>query len=113
MLTELFAGFDFSLLESPDFKEDSVREEIVLPLLHSLGYSAGGLNQIIRSKALEHPFVNIGSGKRKIILIPDYLLAVGSKPAWILDAKAPDEEIGAGKNVEQAYSYAIHPEVRV
>ncbi len=90
-----------------------MREEIVLPLLNSLGYTAGGLNQIIRSKSLQHPFVNIGSGKRKITLIPDYLLAVGNKPAWILDAKAPDEEIGSGENVEQAYSYAIHPEIRV
>jgi DNA modification methylase len=113
MVAELFAGFDFSLLESPDFKEDSVREEIILPLLHALGYSPGGLNQIIRSKSLQHPFVNIGSGKRKINLIPDYLLAVGNKPAWVLDAKAPDEEIASGENVEQAYSYAIHPDVRV
>lgn len=113
MGTDLFKGFDFSLLQSSNFKEDSVREEIVLPLLNSLGYTAGGLNQIIRSKSLQHPFVNIGSGKRKITLIPDYLLAVGNKPAWILDAKAPDEEIGSGENVEQAYSYAIHPEIRV
>jgi len=30
-----FASFDFSQLESPDFKEDSVREEIVKPLLVS------------------------------------------------------------------------------
>lgn len=32
---------------------------------------------------------------------------------WILDAKAPIENIKSGKNVEQAYSYAIHPDIRV
>ena len=112
MINDLFGAFDFSLLESPDFKEDSVREEIVLPILHALGYSAGGL-QIVRSRALLHPFVNIGSQRRKITLIPDYLLTAGNKPSWILDAKAPEEEIGSGENVEQAYSYAIHPDIRV
>jgi hypothetical protein len=110
---ELFGDLDFSKLESPDYKEDSVREDIVLPILHTLGYSSRGLNQIIRSKTLRHPFVNIGSQKRKINLIPDYLLATGNKPAWILDAKAPGEEIGSGENIEQAYSYAIHPDIRV
>ena len=30
-----------------------------------------------------------------------------------MDAKKPDEEIASGENVEQAYSYAIHPDVRV
>lgn len=31
---------------------------------------------------------------------------------WVLDAKSPTEEIEKSKHVEQAYSYAIHPEVR-
>ncbi len=44
-----FKNFDFSQLDSPDFKEDSVREVIILPLLYSLGYQEP---QIIRSKAL-------------------------------------------------------------
>ncbi|MBI1924774.1 type I restriction enzyme HsdR N-terminal domain-containing protein, partial [Candidatus Poribacteria bacterium] len=85
----------------------------ILPLLHALGYTAGGLNQILRSKTLVHPFVNIGSQKRKISLIPDYLLVVENKTAWVLDAKSPNEEIKSGSNVEQVFSYAIHPDVRV
>ena len=113
MTTELFEKFDFTLLDSPDFKEDAVREEIVLPILQALGYSISGLNQIIRSKSLAHPFVNIGSQKRKINIVPDYLLAVGNKFAWVLDAKAPTEDIKSGSNVEQVYSYAIHPDIRV
>ena len=113
ILEELFGTFDFSVLGSSDFKEDSVREEVILPILHSLGYSPTGLNRIVRSRTLLHPFVNIGSQKRKIYLIPDYLLAVENKPAWILDAKSPTENIAVGENVEQAYSYAIHPDIRV
>ena len=31
----------------------------------------------------------------------------------MLDAKAPNENIDTGKNVEQAYSYAMHRDVRV
>jgi DNA modification methylase len=108
----MITNIDLSLPNLPDFKEDSVREEIILPILNELGYRADGVNRIVRSKKLVHPFVNIGSQRRKINLIPDYLLVVENKPAWILDAKAPDESIESGQNVEQAYSYAIHPEIR-
>ncbi len=101
--------FDFSQLNSPDFKEDSVREVLILPLLQQLGYEQ---SQIIRSKSLQHPFLKVGSKKRKITLIPDYLLKVADNYAWVLDAKAPNEEIKSGDNVEQVYSYSIHPEVR-
>jgi 16S rRNA G966 N2-methylase RsmD len=106
-------GFDFTLLDSRDFKEDSVREEIILPFLKALGYAPSGPNRIIRSKGLEHPFLTVGSKKKPITLIPDYLLTVDGNFTFVLDAKAPPEEIKTGQNVEQVYSYAIHPEIRV
>lgn len=106
------AWFDPSLLTDPDFKEDSVREEICHPLLRRLGYSSSGPNRIVRSKTLAHPFIMIGSKKRPINTTPDYLLSVDGKFRWLMDAKAPGENIVAGPNVEQAYSYAIHPEIR-
>src|ERR1035441_2777208 len=59
-------GFVFSLLDPPAFKEDSVREELVLPVLNALGYTVGGPNRIIRSKQLEHPFLTVGSKRRPI-----------------------------------------------
>lgn len=108
----LFSNFDFNILDDPDFKEDSVREEIIAPLLKELGYSASGKNKIIRSKALKHPYVYIGTKKHTIHIIPDYLMRVGEDDSWVLDAKAPHENILDGKNVEQAFSYAIHPDVR-
>jgi hypothetical protein len=108
----MLEDFNFDVLENPDFKEDSVREEIIVPLLQELGYYASGSAKIIRSKSLTHPFVHIGTKPHKITIIPDYLLVIDEKHKWILDAKSPNEKILSGKNVEQAYSYAIHPEVR-
>jgi 16S rRNA G966 N2-methylase RsmD len=108
--------FDFALLDSSAFKEDSVREELIAPLLNALGYTASGANRIVRSKKLVNPFVSVGSGaikRRQVKHFPDYLLEVQGIAAFVVDAKAPGEEIHYGANVEQAYIYAIHPEVRV
>jgi DNA modification methylase len=112
MQVEIFGDFNFDLLSQPTFKEDSVREELINPLLYNLGYSASGFNQIIRSRTLTHPVLTVGSSQRKINIIPDYLLMVDNKPAWVLDAKSPNEKIDTGQHVQQAYSYAIHPEIR-
>lgn len=105
----LFNNFDFKKLCSPDFKEDSVREVLILPILKELGYSQSTID---RSKTLSHPFIKIGSKKRQINLVPDYLLKVSGSYAWVLDAKAPTEEIKTGDNIEQIYSYSMHPEIR-
>lgn len=107
---KLFGNLDFlTLTQNPDFKEDSVREVIILPILKELGYSQ---ENIVRSKTLQHPFLKIGSKKRPINLIPDYALKVENNFAWVLDAKVPDQKIINDDNVEQVYSYATHPEIR-
>ncbi|MGA2296788.1 MAG: DNA methyltransferase [FCB group bacterium] len=106
---DLFKDFDYNTLNSHNFKEDSVREVIILPIIKALGYEE---NQIIRSKSLKHPFIKIGSKQRPIDLIPDYLLQIEGNYAWVLDAKAPWEEIRFGGNIEQIFSYATHPEIR-
>jgi DNA modification methylase len=106
----LFNGYEIDMLkENPDFKEDSVREIIILPILKSLGYKQ---TDIIRSKHLEHPFIKTGSTKRPIVLIPDYAIKIMGTFAWVLDAKSPSESVISEDNVEQVYSYASHPEIR-
>lgn len=106
----LFGNLDFAdVRNNPGFKEDSVREVIILPIIRALGYSE---NNIIRSKNLEHPFLKIGSKKRPITLVPDYTFKIGSSYAWVLDAKAPNQKIKDDDNVDQVYSYATHPEIR-
>jgi 16S rRNA G966 N2-methylase RsmD len=107
---KLFGDLNFNqLATNPDFKEDSVREVIILPILKELGYSQ---DNIVRSKTLQHPFLKVGSKKRPINLIPDYALKVENNFAWVLDAKAPNQKIISDDNVEQVYSYASHPEIR-
>ena len=106
-------GFDFSVLGDPEFKEDAVREEIVAPLLKALGYAPTGRFRVVRSRPLEHPYVSIGSIKKPIKVIPDYLLSINERILWVLDAKAPHERVDDPDHVAQAYSYAIHRDVRV
>jgi hypothetical protein len=74
-MENLFSDFDFELLKSPEFKEDSVREELILPILKALGYSVHGQYKIIRSKKLRHPFVSVGSKEVPLTNFPDYLLS--------------------------------------
>ncbi|TPD71272.1 type I restriction enzyme HsdR N-terminal domain-containing protein [Flavobacterium microcysteis] len=112
-LFNVLENFNFDLLNHPDFKEDSVREEIIVPIIQNLGYSASQPYQIIRSRNLTHPYVSIGSQRKKIYIIPDYIFEINGKPGWILDAKSPSESTINSIHVEQAYSYAIHSEVRV
>src|SRR5882724_9959096 len=111
-MPRFFNNFDFSLLKSSNFKEDSVREDLIMPLLTTLGYSSS-LHKIERSKTLIHPFVYMGTKPHKINIFPDYTLTVDSKPCWILDAKSPTEDIRHGKHREQAYCYAMHKDIRV
>jgi len=108
---ELFGQIDFrTIIQNPDFKEDSVREVLILPILKQLGY---GQQNIVRSKTLTHPFLKVGSNKkREIKLVPDYLLKVEENYAWVLDAKAPNQRVNDSDHIEQVYSYASHPEIR-
>ena len=108
---QLFGDIDFkTIAQDSDFKEDSVREEIILPILKQLGYER---QNIVRSKTLTHPFLKIGSNKkREIKLVPDYLLKVEENYAWVLDAKAPNQHVNDSDHIEQVYSYATHPEIR-
>lgn len=108
----MFEDLNFDILNDPEYKEDAVREDIIIPILKRLGYSSSGNNKIRRGIPLTHPFVYIGSTKRKINIIPDYILETEKGINWILDAKAPNENIVQSGNVEQVYSYAINPDVR-
>lgn len=104
---------DLDVLDDADFQEDSVRETVIVPILNALGYGPSKPYKTIRSKKLLHPFVSIGSATKNIYLVPDYLFEVNDRFAWVLEAKAPTVDIYKTAHVEQAYSYAIHSEIRV
>ena len=106
---QLFGNLDFTRIENdPDFKEDSVREAIILPILKELGYQQ---KNITRSKKLVHPFLKVGTKKIAIKQYPDYLLSIEDNFAWVLDAKSPIEKTTEYENVEQVFSYANHREI--
>lgn len=109
----MFKDFDFSVLDSPEFKEDAVREEIIAPIIRRLGYRPSGSVQVQRSKSLVHPFVMIGSKRHVVNIIPDYTLFEDGVALAVIEAKGPQEAIVHSQHVAQAYSYAIHPDVRV
>ena len=108
----MFTGFDKALFRNPEFKEDSVREVIIAPMLTRLGYFPAGIDRVIRSKSLAHPFIYVGTRKHPVTIIPDYTLLRNETPLFVLDAKHPSEDILSRDNVQQAYSYAIHPEIK-
>ena len=110
--------FDFSLLDDKDFKEDSVREDIIAPLLKELGFeskkSKEGLT-LKRSVALNSDTI-LGSNKSikaKDLIIPDYVLYIDGKPHCVLDAKKPKVDISsASKSERQAFYYASNPQMK-
>ncbi|WP_431859863.1 hypothetical protein [Azospirillum sp.] len=108
----MFGEFDLALLDDPGFKEDSVRELIIIPILNRLGYRPSGKVQVIRSKTLTNNFIYAGTRKHPVSIVPDYTFLHDGKPILVLDAKSPAESVLSQDNVQQAYSYAIHPEVR-
>ncbi len=108
----MFDDFDRSFFDSPEFKEDSVREVIIAPLLQRLGYRVSGQDRIVRSKTLAHPFIYVGTRKHPVTIVPDYTLFHDEQAILVLDAKSPGEDILKQSHIQQAYSYCVHPEVR-
>lgn len=107
----MFPNFDPTLLNTPEFKEDSVREVIIAPMLNRLGYHPSGEYRVIRSKVLKHPFIQIGTRKHPVNIIPDYTLLHNEEVLLILDAKSPTEDVLDPAHIQQAYSYSIHPDI--
>ncbi len=106
-------NFDFALLDNDDFKEDSVREFIIAPILADLGFVIKNDKnpqklELVLSKTLKTQ-IQIGSNKSiDTDLTPDYLLCVDSKAHCILDAKSPKIDINKGSKAQkQALSYML------
>ena len=108
-MNNIFDNFDFVQLKDEGFKEDSVRELIVVPLFNALRLKESGC-KIHRSKKLHEPFFKLGSKYRPINIFPDYAIERHSKYTFVLDAKSPNKEIETGDgNIAQVFYYAAHP----
>lgn len=108
----MFEGIEKSTFDDPEFKEDSVRELVIAPMLKKLGYLPSGAHRIARSKTLRNPFIRVGTRNHPVTTIPDYTFYIKDRPVFVLDAKGPSEGVLDHNHVQQAYSYAIHPEIR-
>ena len=95
--------------------ETDVREEILSPWLRELGYRSTSENNILREQSLRYPRFFLG--RKNLSRDPllrgkaDYILEAGRRVRWVIEAKAPSCALEAN-DVEQAWTYANHPEVR-
>lgn len=98
-----------------NLNETDIREEIIAPLIRRLGYRSGTNNNVVREQSLRYPRLFIGrkNSKKDPILrgSADYILEAGLTVRWVIEAKAPDVDIDIDV-IEQAYTYANHPEIR-
>ncbi len=111
----IFNNFDWSQLSNAEFKEDSVREVIIMPLLNELGYSdnKNADYTIKRSITLKENFIKSGSRNIELANIyTDYVLYYKNKPFFVLEAKKPSANSENNDYIAQAFYYAIHPELQ-
>lgn len=96
------------------YNEADVREEFAAPFIKLLGYEKGSGNDVLREQNLRYPHAFLGHkapGRDPALRgRADYILSVRGIARWILETKAPDTSI-SDDHVEQAITYARHPEV--
>lgn len=105
----MFGKFIFEKMNETD-----VRENIVSPLLKEMQYKHSSQNDVITEQTLRYPKSYIGRKKKNDPILrgkADYILEVDGRIRWVIEVKAPSVEIGPD-DIDQAYSYAFHPEVR-
>lgn len=105
----------FEPINFEELNETDVREEILAPLLRDLGYRSGTHHNVIRGQSLRYPQASMGGKDSKkdpsLRGKADYILVAGGKVTWVIEAKAPGTDFGHDE-IEQAWRYANHPEVR-
>lgn len=106
--TGLLTG-DFNSMNETD-----VREIIVRPLLHRLGYRHGTDANIRTEVTLKYPKAFLGRKKPgkdpELVGRADYICEVVSFGRWVVEVKSPAEALDENA-VQQAHTYAAHPEV--
>lgn len=105
-------SLNFSTLNETD-----VREGIIAPFLKELGYETGTVNDIRRAVSLRYPYDHLGRKKRgkdrPLKGEADYVMTLKTGDAhlrWVIEAKGGNEPLDADA-IDQAYTYARHPEV--
>lgn len=106
-----------TVLNFDRMNEADVREEFIAPLLTELGYRSGSENHAAREVPLSLRYPRSFLGRKNKKKDPylrgraDYVLEVSGHARWVIEAKPPQESIDLD-SIEQAFSYASHPEIR-
>jgi len=109
---EMFGSFNLDAMNETD-----VREIIVRPLLHELGYRQG--TEATIKTEISFRYGKAFLGRKKPDTDPDlaelrgradYICEVISYGRWVVEAKAPGEAFTID-DAQQAHTYAAHPEV--
>lgn len=102
---------------TPDFSsmnETDVREVIVRPLIESLGYRHGTDANIRTEQTLRYGKAFLGrknpTKDPDLVGRADYICDVISFGRWVVEVKSPAEPL-TQEVVEQAHTYAAHPEI--
>lgn len=98
------------------WKESDVREFLIAPLLTELGYEKDTENDIttelyLQMRVSKNYFGKLKATNEVLTGYADYRLDAGGKVRWVIEAKSPAQPITEAE-IEQAYHYARHPEVR-
>lgn len=94
------------------YSENDVRENIIRPLIVKLGY----LPEMVTTQlSLKYSRLFLGHKKgenkdRPLRGEADYIIDIDGRLRWVIEAKKPGAI--SDDDREQAYSYAMHPEVR-
>lgn len=101
-------------LDFDAMNETDVREVVVRPLLHCLGYRQGTEAHIRTEVTLRYDKAFLGrkNPKRDPALVgrADYICEVISYGRWVVEVKSPQESLDR-ETAEQAHTYAAHPEI--
>lgn len=93
--------------------EQDVREEILAPIIRRLGYEFGTKSYVERERHLVHPFTRVGHKSSKDVPAgkADYICGLdGRRGSFVVEAKCGNHKI-LESDIEQAHSYATHPEI--
>ncbi|RYZ81450.1 MAG: type I restriction endonuclease subunit R, partial [Proteobacteria bacterium] len=101
-------------LNFDEMNETDVREIVVRPLLHRLGYQHGTQAHIRTEVTLRYDRAFLGrKNVRKdpaLVGRADYICEVVSYGRWVVEVKSPQEALDI-ESAQQAHTYAAHPEI--
>jgi Type I restriction enzyme R protein N terminus (HSDR_N) len=96
-------------LQNENRPEDYVREELVLPVLRSLGYESNSVSPIDRGVRLAR---HLGVGQvehHREHLLPDLVLRVLGTAVWVVEVKSTKVRLGSPDQLRQVEAYARNP----